>query len=338
METKQPKVSVIIPVFNAEKHLTHCIDSVLMQTFPDFELLLIDDGSKDESGKICDEYARKDPRIIVFHKKNGGVSSARNLGLQEAKGEWVTFVDSDDWVDSRALEYYIANPLSNDTLYIQQAMTVKGRNFNHWPAKFKDISIDLNVNDVSDYTYLNDILIYGTPWGKLYNMDIIRKNHLVFNERLSLHEDHCFYFDYIRFIHKIKLYENVGYYYRVEENPSSLSARGNMPPCRQLWNAYELLTEKLSQIISEKKLKKEKLNNIFSFLYNILIRSLRSSFFYNESKDVRLQLLQAITPNNAEHFYHPLSISGKILKSILKCKSLTLKYALLSLIKKQLNK
>ena len=88
-------VSIIVPVYNTEKFLHRCIDSILAQTYTDFELLLIDDGSKDSSGTICDEYAAQDARVRVFHKENGGVSSARNLGLDNARGEWVTFVDSD---------------------------------------------------------------------------------------------------------------------------------------------------------------------------------------------------------------------------------------------------
>ncbi len=93
-----PKISVIIPVYNTEKYLRRCIDSVLAQTYQDFELLLIDDGSKDSSGAICDEYAEKDTRVKVFHKENGGVSSSRNVGLEHARGEWITFVDADDWI------------------------------------------------------------------------------------------------------------------------------------------------------------------------------------------------------------------------------------------------
>lgn len=96
----KPKISVIVPVYNAEQYLHRCIDSILAQTFTDFELLLIDDGSKDNSGDICDGYAMKDERVRVFHKKKGGVSSARNLGLDNAKGEWVSFVDADDYLDN----------------------------------------------------------------------------------------------------------------------------------------------------------------------------------------------------------------------------------------------
>ena len=95
-----PKISVIVPVYNVEQYLHRCVDSILTQSFTDFELLLINDGSKDSSGRICDEYLVKDNRVRVFHKENGGVSSARNMGLDNARGEWVTFVDSDDWIDN----------------------------------------------------------------------------------------------------------------------------------------------------------------------------------------------------------------------------------------------
>ena len=91
-----PKISIIVPVYNVEQYLPRCIDSILNQSFVDFELLLIDDGSKDKSGAICDEYADKDDRIRVFHKENGGVSSARNIGLENARGEWLSFIDGDD--------------------------------------------------------------------------------------------------------------------------------------------------------------------------------------------------------------------------------------------------
>ena len=97
-------VSVIVPVYNAEKYIETCISSVLNQTFTDFELILIDDGSEDESGHICDEYATKDTRIRVFHKENGGPSAARNSGLNVAQGEWILFLDSDDWIVPESLQ------------------------------------------------------------------------------------------------------------------------------------------------------------------------------------------------------------------------------------------
>ena len=98
MGDKNKKVSIIVPVYNVEKYLQRCIESILTQTETDLELLLIDDGSKDKSGLICDEYAQKDERVNVIHKENGGVSSARNLGIEKANGEWMCFIDADDYV------------------------------------------------------------------------------------------------------------------------------------------------------------------------------------------------------------------------------------------------
>lgn len=97
-------ISIIVPVYNTEKYLDQCIQSVLAQTYTNWELLLIDDGSTDSSGAICDKYAAEDKRIRVFHKENGGVSSARNLGLDNAQGEWISFVDADDWIDKQCYQ------------------------------------------------------------------------------------------------------------------------------------------------------------------------------------------------------------------------------------------
>ena len=98
------EISVIVPVYKVEKYLKQCVDSILNQTFPDFEVLLIDDGSPDSCPAMCDDYARKDPRIRVFHKENGGLSSARNKGIEESRGNWLCFVDSDDYLAENMLE------------------------------------------------------------------------------------------------------------------------------------------------------------------------------------------------------------------------------------------
>ena len=102
-----PIISVVVPVYNIEKYLDRCITSILNQTFRDFELLLVDDGCTDNSGAICDRYASNDDRVRVFHKPNGGVSSARNRGIEEAQGQFICFVDSDDWVETTYLQIFM---------------------------------------------------------------------------------------------------------------------------------------------------------------------------------------------------------------------------------------
>ena len=99
MGTDKPLISVVVPVYKTEAYLRQCVDSLLMQTYPNLEIILVDDGSPDGSGAVCDQYARRDARICVIHQKNGGVSAARNAGVQVATGQYIAFVDSDDWVD-----------------------------------------------------------------------------------------------------------------------------------------------------------------------------------------------------------------------------------------------
>ena len=114
-----PLISVIVPVYKVEPYLSRCVDSILSQTFTDFELILIDDGSPDSCGKICDEYAQKDTRVVVIHKENGGLSSARNAGIDWAfeysNSNWLTFIDSDDWIHSQYLELLLATATTHKT-------------------------------------------------------------------------------------------------------------------------------------------------------------------------------------------------------------------------------
>ncbi len=129
-----PKISIIVPVYKVEKYIHKCIDSILAQTFTDFELILVDDGSPDNCGKICDEYAKQDSRIVVIHKENGGQSTARNAGLDIAKGEYVGFIDSDDWIEPDMYEilYNICTEHNCDvancssTIYFKDRTVVNG--------------------------------------------------------------------------------------------------------------------------------------------------------------------------------------------------------------------
>lgn len=200
-------ISVIVPVYNVSIYLRQCVDSILAQTFTDFELLLINDGSKDDSGVICDEYAAKDSRVRVFHKENGGVSSARNHGLDNAKGEWIAFVDGDDWIKPDYLESIMSQPDADMVMCSFEAFG----------------GIDVYDNSVRSHLYTRDeIKIFieeyiltatlTTPWCKLFKRKLV--SSLRFNINMSLNEDTVFVFEYLCKVNSIKVIENWGYMYR----------------------------------------------------------------------------------------------------------------------------
>lgn len=191
-------VSVIVPLFNAEKFAKRCIESVLMQTYNNYELILVDDGSKDKTGKICDEYAEKDTRIKVIHKINGGVSSARNTGLEIAEGEWVTFLDADDWIEPnflKILEYCSDNSID----WI----------FAHWRTVWDNgLPSEIN-NNIKESEFKNwddikgiwneiaNIDICRCPWGKFFRKSVIKANKLSFDTSLTYGEDTVFNYQFL---------------------------------------------------------------------------------------------------------------------------------------------
>lgn len=181
-------ISIIVPVYNSEQTLNRCIDSILGQTYRNFELLLINDGSKDRSGEICDEYAQKDSRVKVFHKENGGVSSARNVGLDNARGEWVTFVDSDDYYDLKALDIYLKYTIISGDISIIRA------GYNSISA-LEPTSISCNELSIFDctcevFSFIENTRYYGFLWNSLFRKNVIV--NLRFDDTINWSEDHIF--------------------------------------------------------------------------------------------------------------------------------------------------
>lgn len=212
-----PRVSVIVPVYKVENYLHRCVDSILSQSFTDFELLLIDDGSPDNCGAICDEYAAKDSRVRVFHKPNGGVSSARNLGLDNACGVWVAFVDSDDYVDVDYLSELVAYTKQDNVDFVVTLNTISNYT--------KDSNVVLLHDDLelfSKYTFQN----YGQPWGKLYSNKVLEKMGLRFNPNVHLMEDLMFALLYLYEIRRVALIVSDKYIYETGR-PDSLTKRLN---------------------------------------------------------------------------------------------------------------
>ncbi len=212
MKDVNPIISVIVPVYNAEKYLRRCVDSILAQTFTDFELLLIDDGSKDKSGEICDEYARKDNRVKVFHKENGGASAARNLGLDHANGYYVAFVDSDDYLSTEYLHsfYNIIYVKDRVDLIIQSPIYT----YQNGIIKTKKITNRVYDGENMLKDFINDgNLDFTEPHSKLFRLSLIKENNIHFNEKVIIGEDGIFIAHFLRFCKFIDLSEDVGYYY-----------------------------------------------------------------------------------------------------------------------------
>lgn len=208
---KSPFLSVIIPVYNAELSLARCIESILRQNFNDIEVLLIDDGSTDSSIQICEEFVSKDSRVKIFKKDNGGVSSARNLGLKEACGEWITFVDSDDSLEESWLPSY---ETYNACDMIMQGFTFidehHKRNECHLSSEFytgKDILQFYIKYRTYDYFPLR------VPWNKFFRSSIIKENDICFNDSISCGEDRIFNLTYMKYVKNVRVVDNVDYIY-----------------------------------------------------------------------------------------------------------------------------
>ena len=214
----QPKVSIIVPVYNVEKYLRQCIESILVQTFTEWELLLIDDGSLDDSGNICDEYAVIDSRIRTFHKTNGGVGSARNIGIDEARGKWITFVDSDDFIGPRYLEQ-----LNRVTIVSPQVDFVQCGLQNY-------VDGTVSINQKYDLLESSDCTIVfnqfrGLTVAKWFKRDIVIKYNIRFDERMRIAEDYVFTVDYIRYIEKYAFSDCIDYFYRIHQQSASHTER-----------------------------------------------------------------------------------------------------------------
>lgn len=210
-------ISIIVPVYKAEKYIHRCVDSILAQSYTDFELLLVDDGSPDNCGAICDEYATQDSRVRVLHKENGGVSSARNLGLDNAKGEWITFVDSDDWVESEFLDKLING--GNADLVVGSTVRTSGMK-----QQLDDRLYDMK--SIPDFLnqYLDNLLMLA-PWGKLFRSSIIEDNHIRFNKDIRFGEDTLVVYEYLCHCCIIASVSYCGYNYLDETDGWVLNSR-----------------------------------------------------------------------------------------------------------------
>lgn len=209
----EPKVSIIVPVYNAEKSLARCVDSILNQEFRDFELILMDDGSRDGSGDICDGYARADARVVVVHKENTGVSDTRNQAIARARGTFLQFVDSDDWLTAdatklmvRAAEETGCDLVIADFYRVVGEMVSRKGDIDADQVLGREAFVGFMMENPADY-------YYGVLWNKLYRREIVEAHGIRMDAKISWCEDFLFNLEYVRYATTFYALRTPVYYY-----------------------------------------------------------------------------------------------------------------------------
>ena len=201
-------ISVIVPIYNSEKYLHRCIDSILKQNYTDFELLLIDDGSTDNSGFVCDTYAEKDSRVRVFHQSNQGVSAARNLGLDYVQGEFVTFADSDDYVNQSWLSDFAEKAQKADVIF-QNAIW----HYDDGHTLLRSVTVDEKLSYKEQLALLYPSYFLGYVWAALFKVSIIKEHGIRFNPSYAYKEDENFVLKYCLFASSLFVLPCRNYHY-----------------------------------------------------------------------------------------------------------------------------
>lgn len=217
------KVSIIIPVYNAENYLVDCLNSVLNQSFAEYEVILIDDGSTDHSGEICKQYAKNDSRVTVYQRINAGVSAARNFGIQKAKGDYITFIDSDDWVER---EY-----LANMVFYMKpKGFVAEHLVMDENPAVQSAITYEITPAEAQE-SVLSFDGIGGFAVARMFDRSIILKNNIRYSDNIAICEDALFSIIYLSIVKEnIVLMNRAEYHYRTNNNGAVLGRYGHNPP------------------------------------------------------------------------------------------------------------
>lgn len=267
-------VSVIVPVYNPGEWFEDCINSILRQTYQCIEVILVDDGSTDGSAQKCDLYAEQDDRVQVIHVKNGGVSKARNIGIQAAKGDFLLFIDSDDWIEENLLTDALRRIETDESelaIYAMQIDKYKNGNITTKDMRYKKDTVFLpeEIADNFEELYYNDYL--SSSCTKVFRKSIIDMYQLKFDENLVMYEDLCFVLEYISKCNRVSILKEAYYHYRMDATILAVSKRKTDNLLKNLEN----VVNKIISFLSEKKgAISEKDNNIIVDLFIIYLHKL----------------------------------------------------------------
>ncbi|MFI3296359.1 MAG: glycosyltransferase family 2 protein [bacterium] len=306
-----PLISIIIPIYNSELYLERCLKSVLSQSFSSYEVILVDDGSTDSSLDICNLFAAKDSRIKVLHQENKGVSSARNLGLEAAKGDWIAFVDSDDAVKEGYLTSLWSGVVGTQNCLVIQAFSWADSDAN----VTKSINLDKRIYHKEEFDYLinhNNISVLGYPFAKLYNREILNRYNIRFNPLVSLSEDMLFMLQYLEICDVVSMSNCNEYLYYFED--STLSTR-----VHSYESEYELFSQLRQLILRNDKLWRiPSQSDFYQIVERVLYRAIISNYYTKtyKKKSERIAILRMIYRQHKEdivHYNSPL-IFNRVIK------------------------
>ena len=258
-ELMRPMVSIIVPIYNAEQYLRRCVDSILNQEYTDFELLLVNDGSTDASGDICEEYGDRDPRVIVIQKENTGVSDSRNRAIDRARGKYLQFLDSDDWITPdatrlfvRAAEEYGCDMVISDFYrVVGERLSTKGDIEEEGVLTREEFAAHMMENPADFY--------YGVLWNKLYRRDIVEEHNLRMDTDINWCEDFMFNLEYIRYA-KVFYALHAPIYYYVKRKGSLASQGINISKTVKMkLNVFEYYNNFYKHVLEEEDYEKNRL-------------------------------------------------------------------------------
>lgn len=303
-------ISVIVPVYNVEKYLESCVESILRQDFSDFELLLVDDGSKDGSAAICDRYAKVDGRVRCFHRHNSGVGNARNFGIDNARGEWICFIDADDEVCSNYLSAFDTDNTAADIVIAGIDFINTQTNAIIRREKYAPTIIYLP----RDKKKLILFLLIGFSFSKIYRRNLLYDNKLRFPTDINFHEDHVFVFDCYLNSRIIEIKPEVTYLYRIDYSHPSLSKKKH--EWQKHWAASNYMIERIVLIKSAFGYNDAELRSIHTFAYEPVISAVYDLYDSGCKRAERIAVLRKLLKGKLpiSKYYFPMSTRGKIVK------------------------
>lgn len=313
-------ITIIIPVYRAESTLKRCVDSVLGQTYTDWRLILVDDGSPDGSGVICDRYAGTDSRITVCHIPNGGAGNARNHGLDRCASKWVTFVDSDDSLEPEYLSnFHLAQHCDKSGIVIMQGYRRVRPDLTYLDEKVDLKTAEYVGGDFLEKAFSSDsIFEYGQVVGKVYDANLIRKENIRFTTDFQISEDHLFYLSYLRYASMIITYGGTLYNYIWDDGTIGLSRRKH--PYYDLLIRYGELKRVCDDL---QKLHPMSPSTIAKMDYFSITGSisllLRSLYGQEQDRKKRIEVIALLMSdrNLITKSFLPQSLKGKLLKNAL---------------------